>query len=219
MTASPSGRTPPSPVPAGRPKGKGKVKVSGAQRRGQRKQKTIANPQQPMREKAMSTTPLPKQDQTESISTKPKARPTKPMRPNRTAAEPKVQLSKAQRRRLRKEMTIAKLSKPQSVKPTAQPKERDETKLSKAQRTRMRKRFAKEKKNGSNSYDAAPQRQEKVMPAGPTKPPMRQHRIVSHLMRSIQSGYNSPVSSSTKLSKAQRRRLRKRITKERKREA
>merc|ERR1712157_375969 len=108
------------------------------------------------------------------------------------------------------------------------------TKLSKAQRTRMRKRFAKEKKNGSNSSDAKSQ---KAMPTGPTKPPMRQHktgtasvarptkppmrqnRIVSHLMRSIQSGYNSPVSSSTKLSKAQRRRLRKRITKERKREA
>merc|ERR1719461_689409 len=76
MTASQSGRTTqPSPVPAGRPKGKGKVKVSKAQRRRQRKQKTIANPQQPMREKAMSTTPLPKQ--TDSISTM----------PNKTAAQ------------------------------------------------------------------------------------------------------------------------------------
>merc|ERR1719410_3090792 len=101
----------------------------------------------------------------------------------------------------------------------------------------MRKRFAKEKKNGSNSSDAALQRQEKGMPTGPikppmrqrktgtapvarpTKPPMRQNRIVSQAMRPIQSGYNSPVSSSTKLSKAQLRRLRKRITKERKREA
>merc|ERR1712048_9672 len=119
----------------------------------------------------------------------------------------------------------------------AQTKERDETKLSKAQRTRMRKRLAKERKNASSSAAKPKPRQENAKQTGPTKPPMRQNktdtapvarptkppmrqnRIVPRPVRSIQSGYNSPVSSSTKLSKAQLRRLRKRITKERKREA
>merc|ERR1719411_1955013 len=101
----------------------------------------------------------------------------------------------------------------------------------------MRKRLAKERKNASSSAAKPKPRQENVKQTGPTKPPMRQYktgtapvarptkppmrqsRIVSQPMRPIQSGYNSPVSSSTKLSKAQLRRLRKRITKERKREA
>merc|ERR1712154_656065 len=95
----------------------------------------------------------------------------------------------------------------------------------------MRPAKSQKKQNETAPVSSLPSRKKAKPAARPTNPPMRQNRITSRSVKPAQAGYNSPVSSSAsvaqrnagkdeaKLSKAQKARLRKRMAKERKKEA